>query len=68
MAISTIHSSKGFDYAHVFLIGMDLLKENGWSRNQIDNLTYIAITRARYQLFVPYVHKTPLIQNLEACM
>lgn len=29
VAIFTIHSSKGFDFAHVFLIGVDLLEENG---------------------------------------
>jgi len=26
--------------------------------------TYVAITRARYQLFIPYVDKTPLIDKL----
>jgi superfamily I DNA and RNA helicase len=68
VTISTIHSTKGFDYMCVFLIGLDLLEENGWSKEQITNMTYVAITRARYQLFIPYIHKTSLIQSLEDCL
>lgn len=68
VAISTIHSSKGFDYAYVFLVGMDLLEENGWSRQDIGNLAYVAITRARYQLFIPYVEQTWLINSLMNCI
>ncbi len=65
VTISTIHSSKGFDYACVFVLGLDLLKENGWTRAQIDNLVYVAVTRARYRLFVPYIDETLLIRNLK---
>jgi len=66
--ISTIHSTKGFDYACVFLVGLDLLKEDGWSKEQITNMTYVAITRARYQLFIPYIHKTLLIKRILKCV
>jgi len=31
------------------------------------NLTYVGITRARYQLVVPYVKKNDLINRLAAC-
>ena len=67
VTISTIHSSKGFDYAYVFVVGLDLLAENGWTQEQINNLTYVAITRARYQLYIPYIHETRLINTLKAC-
>ena len=64
VTISTIHSTKGFDYACVFLVGIDLLEENGWSKEQIRNMTYVAITRARYQLFIPYIYESSLIKRL----
>ena len=68
VTISTIHSTKGFDYACVFLVGLDLLEEDGWSKAQIRNMTYVAITRARYQLFIPYIHEKPLIVKLNSCL
>ena len=64
VTISTIHSTKGFDYACVFLVGLDMLEEDGWSKEQIKNMTYVAITRARYQLFIPYISKNALIKRL----
>lgn len=68
VTISTIHSTKGFDYTCVFLVGLDLLKEDGWSKEQITNMTYVAITRARYQLFIPYIQKNTIISQLELCL
>jgi hypothetical protein len=68
VTISTIHSTKGFDYACVFLVGLDLLEEDGWTREQIRNMTYVAITRARYQLFIPFIQETPLIKRLMECL
>ena len=67
VTISTIHSTKGFDYACVFIIGLDLMEENGWSQDQIINMTYVAITRARYQLFIPFIKRNRLIGKLEHC-
>lgn len=65
VTISTIHSVKGLDYAHVFIVGLDLLDESRWTEEQIRNLTYVAITRARYQLFLLYQDETPLIRMLQ---
>jgi hypothetical protein len=31
-------------------------------------LTYVAIAQARYQLFIPYIHKTPVIEKLLAAI
>jgi ATP-dependent exoDNAse (exonuclease V) beta subunit len=52
VAISTIHSVKGFDYACVFVVGLDWLDQTRWTAEQIRRLTYVAITRARERLFI----------------
>ncbi len=68
VTISTIHSVKGFDYSYVFLLGLDFMEHNRWSEEQINNLVYVAITRARYQLFIPYIRKNGLIKKLLECV
>ncbi len=55
---------KVLDFSCVFLIGLDFLKEERQSMNQINNLTYVAITRARYRLFIPYIKESSLIRSL----
>ena len=64
VTISTIHSTKGLDYACVFLVGLDLLEPDGWKELQIRNLTCVGITRARHRLFIPYVKENDLIKKL----
>ncbi len=65
VTISTIHSVKGFDYACVFLIGLDMLEPGEiWSEEQLVNLTYVAITRARYRLYIPYTAENLLVKRL----
>lgn len=50
-----MHSLKGFDYACVFVLGIDWLAPgNRWTEEQIKKLAYVAVTRAREQLFTPY--------------
>jgi superfamily I DNA/RNA helicase len=68
VTISTIQSAKGFDYSRVFLIGLDLLDSVKCSEEHALNLTYVGITRARYQLVIPYVRKNDLISRLAACL
>jgi superfamily I DNA/RNA helicase len=68
VTISTIHSTKGLDFACVFLIGLDSLEPDGWSQQQLRNLTYVAITRARHQLYIPYVKENELIRELLSCL
>ncbi len=67
VTISTIHSAKGMDFSCVFLLGLDHLEPKGWTENQIENLVYVGITRARYRLLVPYVTETPLIRKILSC-
>ncbi|MFZ4857855.1 MAG: DEAD/DEAH box helicase [Desulfuromonadaceae bacterium] len=65
VTITTIHSAKGLDFACVFLIGLDALEPGErWAQEQIDSLAYVGITRARYQLEIPYVTKSALIERL----
>lgn len=61
VTISTVQSVKGLDYACVFLLGLDSPKVEEWSGEVAKHLTYVAVTRARERLCVPYVHKTELI-------
>lgn len=68
VTISTIHSVKGFDYSSVFLLGMDSLKPGRWTESQINRLVYVAITRARHRLFIPYIIETALIRQLKECL
>ena len=64
VTISTIHSVKGLDYSAVFLLALDFLEPRDWSEDQLDRLTYVAITRARYQLFVPFIQQNSIIERL----
>jgi len=68
VTISTIQSAKGFDYSRVFLIGLDLFDQAKGSDARLRSLTYVAITRARHELFIPYVTKSNLIEKLLACL
>ena len=68
ISISTIHSAKGLDYACVFLVGFDQLEPGIWSEDQIKRLVYVAITRARHRLFIPYVIETELVRDLIFCL
>ena len=47
VTVSTIHSVKGLDYAHIFLLGMDKLN---MSSERDRKLAYVGITRARETL------------------
>ena len=68
VTVSTIHSVKGFDFACVFVIGMDWMEPGRWTEAQIQKLAYVAITRARQQLFVPYCFENDLIQKMQVHM
>jgi ATP-dependent exoDNAse (exonuclease V) beta subunit len=65
VTISTIHSVKGLDYSTVFLLDLDFLKPKQWSEEQLERLTYVAITRARFQIFIPYIIQSSLIKKLQ---
>lgn len=64
VTISTIHSVKGLDYACVVLLGVDLLDTTRVSKEHADNLVYVAMTRARMELVIPWVEKTRVVESL----
>jgi superfamily I DNA/RNA helicase len=68
VTVSTVHSAKGADWSCVFLIGFDLIDNSYWTDDQIDRLVYIAATRARDQLWIPYTRETALISRMLECM
>jgi superfamily I DNA/RNA helicase len=68
VTISTIQSAKGFDYSRVFLLGLDLFDPAKGSELEVKSLAYVGITRARYELFIPYVCKSDLISKLLVCL
>ncbi len=67
VTVSTIHSVKGFDYAALFVIGLDFLEQGRWDKEVIERLTYVAISRARYRLYIPYISNTQIIEKLKSC-
>ncbi len=68
VTVSTIHSVKGFDYAAVFVVGLDFLDQGRWTAEQINRLAYVAITRARFRLYTPYLLKNQIMNKLLSCM
>ena len=53
--LSTVHKAKGLEADRVFIVRPDLLPmtkniRSQWERQQENNLTYVAITRARKEL------------------
>jgi len=67
VTISTIQSAKGLDYACVFLLGLDSPKVADWQPEVAKNLAYVAVTRAREWLCVPFAAGTDIIQSLMKC-
>jgi len=68
VTISTIQSAKGFDYSRVFIIGLDLFDPAKWPEAEVNSLAYVGLTRARYELLIPYIKETDLISKLLACL
>ena len=68
ITLSTVHSVKGFDYAAVFAAGLDFYDYSRWSEDQINNITYVAVTRARFRLYIPYLKENQVISKLKSCV
>jgi ATP-dependent exoDNAse (exonuclease V) alpha subunit len=41
---------------------------DSWLEQQVRNLVYVGITRARHRLFIPYVTETEIISELRRCL
>jgi hypothetical protein len=64
VSLISIHSSKGLDFDLVYLVGMDRIHVTDKTWPNIRMLTYVAMTRAKYRLVIPYVEETELIKRI----
>ena len=68
VALISIHSSKGLDFDLVYLIAIDHIHPTKATREALISLVYVAMTRARYRLVIPYVEETELISHMKQCL
>jgi superfamily I DNA/RNA helicase len=65
--LSTIHRAKGLENDRVFILAYDELpfqhlEQKDWERVQETNLMYVAVTRAKKEL---YLVKSPIVETLQ---
>jgi len=65
VSLISIHSSKGLDFELVYLVGLDKIHVTAKSRPVVKMLTYVAMTRAKYRLVIPYMKETELIRQMK---
>lgn len=63
VTVSTIHSAKGLDFAHVFLLGLDSLNPE---KSQDRRLAHVGLTRARESLTLAVCGRTGWKERLKA--
>jgi len=68
VSLISIHSAKGLDFDLVYLIGMDRIHTADKIRQNMTSLIYVAMTRAKYRLVIPYVEETGVITRMKACL
>ena len=68
ISLISIHSSKGLDYELVYLLGIDHIHPTPKTRKTLMSLIYVAMTRAKYRLIIPYVRESGFIKKMKACI
>jgi superfamily I DNA and RNA helicase len=68
VSLLSIHSSKGLDFDLVYLIGADHITPSEETRDYLSGLLYVAVTRAKHRLVIPYVQETEFIARMRACL
>ena len=68
VSVISIHSSKGLDFDLVYLVGIDHIKPSKTAKKSMDSLVYVAMTRAKYKLVIPYIEETDIIKRLKNCL
>jgi superfamily I DNA/RNA helicase len=67
VSLISIHSSKGLDFDLVNLVGLDHIQASEETREAIMKLIYVAMTRAKYRLVIPYVEETEFVKRMKEC-
>jgi len=67
VSLISIHSSKGLDFDLVYLIGIDHITSTEETKAALNALVYVAMTRAKYRLVIPYTEETELIRRAKDC-
>jgi superfamily I DNA and RNA helicase len=68
VSLISIHSAKGLDFDLVYLVGVDQIIPTDETRDRLIRLIYVAITRAKYRLVIPYVEETEFIKRMKDCL
>ena len=68
VSLISIHSSKGLDFDLVYLLGIDRILPTDYTRKNLSSLIYVAMTRAKYRLVIPYVEESEFIQLMKECL
>jgi hypothetical protein len=68
VSLISIHSSKGLDFDLVYLTGVDHINLSESIRKDLITLVYVAMTRAKHRLVIPYVRESALIRRMKECL
>jgi ATP-dependent exoDNAse (exonuclease V) beta subunit len=68
VSLISIHSSKGLDFDLVYLVGLDHIHGTEETSQNLICLVYVAMTRAKHRLVIPYVEETELIKKIKDCL
>jgi len=68
VSLLSIHSSKGLDFDLVYLIGADNIIPSEETRSYLSRLLYVALTRAKHRLVIPYVQETEFIVRMRSIL
>jgi len=68
VSLISIHSSKGLDFDLVYLVGADGLQPTDETRQKLTRLLYVALTRAKHRLVIPYIQDSEFITRMEKCL
>ncbi len=68
VSLISIHSAKGLDFDLVYLMGVDRIQPQDDTRDHLIRLLYVAITRAKHRLVIPYVEESEFIVKMKSCL
>jgi hypothetical protein len=68
VSLISVHSSKGLDFDLVYLVAIDHIRPTAATKDALIPIVYVAMTRAKYRLVIPYVEETELISRMKHCI